>query len=415
MLTYHRMVCGLGLVAFALLPGKGFAQGNDCEFDADCDQGFSCEVTGSSGCAGMDCPPNEPDCKPVDCEPQTFLSCVPAECEANADCAAGWTCLAGESDPCATTPCEPGSDCEPAPDCMTSEQSRCVPLYTLPCERASDCGDGFDCVTTQREQCMCSGGGGSATPGTGAGGAAEAGLPAPKPPAARDGGGAPTTNPDCSCTTQETSYCKVQAIECASDGDCPATWTCSPQGDVDPSEPPAAVDGGSAEPEPKPESEQRPALAAAADGGTLSSGAPDAAVILANPVTDAGGVAAPGRICIPPYYSQGPRDDDSEDPTGEGDGSSSPEEGADAGLPPTHAVDAAAPGGPTSDADADGEPTGTSEDASATTTDETNDADGGDDGCACSTVGTRSNTTPSAAWLSVLMSFGLVWRRRSRA
>lgn len=405
MLTYHRMVRGLGWVALAVAPGHSLAQSSACELDTDCDRGFSCEVTGASGCTSVDCPSNEPDCKPVDCEPQTLLSCVPAECEADADCAAGWTCLARQSEPCATTPCEPGSDCEEPPDCMASMQSRCVARYTLACERDSDCGDGFDCVTTEREQCMCSGGGGSSTPGTGAGGAAAADLPEPKPLPARDAGGGPATNPDCSCTTQEVSYCKVQAVECSSDGDCPATWTCSSDAHGGPTDPLPAVDAGSAKPEP----DLRPALAATADAAVLTSGAPDAAVVTANP-TDAGGAAAPVRICIPPYYSEGPRDDGSQEPTGEGDGSGSPEEGADAGSPPTHAVDAAAPGGPTSD-DAGEEPTDTKQDAGATETDE-GDADDTDDGCACSAVGAHSKPTHGAAWLSVLLGFGLVWRRR---
>jgi hypothetical protein len=111
-----------------------------CAQDADCGEGFACEVQEactvsgcdcSAGCACPECVPGE-ECPPCDCEqdpvpcecpenPEPVCEvlgqyCVPAEiaCEADGDCPADFACVNWDAPVCACAACA----CDPeAPDC----------------------------------------------------------------------------------------------------------------------------------------------------------------------------------------------------------------------------------------------------------------------------------------------------------
>jgi MYXO-CTERM domain-containing protein len=398
MITFNNY--GRVLIAGAVLLSSrvAAAQTGECSADADCEGGFSCKVVGSSGCAGVDCDPEAPDCEPVECDPQELRACVPADCDSDVDCATGFVCHEFNDGACTSPACPPGEECEQAPDCEETTRSQCTPRYTLPCQSANDCGAGFDCVTTEREQCTCSGGGSVGVPPTGAGGSAP--VPDDEPKALNKDGGStpPVAEPDCSCTTEEVTYCKLQEIACNGDSDCPETWSC-------------ASNGGGEDPGEAPVGRDTVVRDAGAALPTETTRGADAAVTLVGTTTDAGAGPTSTSICMPPYYNGGPRDDDPNsggggEPTTPGEDDEDPSE--DGSSP-----DAAAPG-TVDDAD-------TAADAAAPDQGEEDSGvpsagDGErdlDDGCACNVVGASAAPSRSAWGALGLLGIGLLRRRRA--
>jgi len=196
----------LALTLFGLAPRPAHAQ-STCSADSDCVKGWTCQVSGGSGCASPGCAPGE-TCEPLpsDCAPAEYKSCRPAPCGADSDCASGMVCYTHTESDCPPSACASGQEC-PAPTCEPRTESACVPRYLLPCTTASDCGTGFECVSGD-ELCACDDG--SAPAADGAGG----GVP-PTP-----------TPPSCTCATQA-SRCVAPAVNCNADGDCLAGWTCA--------------------------------------------------------------------------------------------------------------------------------------------------------------------------------------------
>ncbi|MCL2448231.1 MAG: rhomboid family intramembrane serine protease [Polyangiaceae bacterium] len=261
----------------AIVPATARAAGTDggCTQDSDCAKGFSCQVSGVSGCPKVACPTPAadgaaPECDP--CTPVMSYSCQPASCTTDADCGSGMACITNTSGGCSSSgvACAPGDECLPPspPTCTTTTSSVCTFRYNLPCTQDADCGDNFTCTPYANETC-----------GTSAGttGVVGIGTATPAPPTAPiDAQAAPPPAADdasigCTTTTLSTSHCVPHTITCSADTDCPATWTC----------PPAPLPSG-------------PRCAAAPDGSTA--GCVD---VGATPV------ASPST-CEPPYYNGGP-------------------------------------------------------------------------------------------------------------
>lgn len=211
-----------------------------CSDNSGCPKGYSCEVTGVSGCtatapapstppeaggaggasagdpgaAGASAqdagaapaydagtgdakfaPPPPPD-KPVPgCDTQEYRSCVPGKCASDGDCADGMVCHERSIGTCtsaAIPPCAPGAMCPgpSAPVCTETVEHICVPRYLLPCEKAAECGAGFTCEP--QLTMVCSGGAavdaGVAVGGTG--GASASGTAGSGAGVSADGGAA---------------------------------------------------------------------------------------------------------------------------------------------------------------------------------------------------------------------------------
>ncbi len=270
------------LAAFMSFAAESRAD-TSCTADAECPKGFTCQVTGTSGCtasacaAGQDCPPPPP------CDPQVYKSCEPGPCTVDSDCATGMVCYASTETDCSnisTPACAPNEKCPPAPDptpCTTTTVNTCVPKYDLPCQTADDCGDGFTCVHGQ--SCECSGGSAAADAGVPtSGGGSRTPTPAPSGSGSANPAPAPIPVPDpapgCTCTTSATAYCQAKSIVCTTDAVCPSGWTCVAEPQATP---------GCAE----------PAHVIGFDGGTTV------------PVCDPPPTTPPVSYCVPPYYSSG--------------------------------------------------------------------------------------------------------------
>lgn len=291
MLSLRASTLSISMTALAVFMSFAAESRADtsCNADAECPKGFTCQVTGASGCtssacaAGEDCPPPPP------CDPQVYKSCEPGPCKVDSDCATGMVCYASTETDCsniATPACAPNEKCPPAPDptpCTTTTVNTCVPKYDLPCQTATDCGDGFTCEHEQ--SCACSGGSaaadaGVATSGGGSGSNPRTPVPAPSGSGSADPAPAPTQipvpdpSPDCTCTTSVTARCEAKSITCTADSTCPSGWTCVT---------PPQVTPGCAE----------PAHVIGFDGGTTV------------PVCDPPPTTPAVSYCMPPYYSIG--------------------------------------------------------------------------------------------------------------
>jgi hypothetical protein len=234
----------LGCVALGAWAEGASAQ--SCTDDTGCPKGFTCEVTGISGCAAPT-PAARPACDggactqplpavPVPaCDPQEYRSCVPGNCMADSDCAAGMVCHERSTGTCSvdvTPPCLSGMKCPGAAPAVCTEtiEHICLPRYVLPCEQASDCGDGFTCES--QSVCGCSGG---SSGSAGVPVPSNPSTPAPPPPAMDAGAAEPQVDPafaraplppDCTCEATKEKYCKVIEVVCRADSDCPRSFTC---------------------------------------------------------------------------------------------------------------------------------------------------------------------------------------------
>lgn len=228
----------VGLGGLALTPVAAAQAG--CEADT-CPAGFEC-LTGPTACVGICEVPSdgeEPVCYELECDPEEYTYCVRATCVTDSDCGDDMVCHTTEQTLCPST--DPpilcaGDDCENTDyggtaeedeaDCEQTQQSQCAYPHELPCDTDAQCGEGYACVAS--ETCWCSGGS-PQSPDIPAG--ADAPGTAPPPPV----GTVPSTPPpppdegdvpECGCEPTGSNHCQVQEIECESDADCPAEWSC---------------------------------------------------------------------------------------------------------------------------------------------------------------------------------------------
>jgi len=257
------------LLAFALcgLASRPAHAQSTCSADSDCVKGWTCQVSGSSGCTSPACAPGEKcDPLPSDCTSVEYKSCQPGACHVDSDCAVGMVCYTHTESDCAPNACASGQACPP-PSCETRTESACVPRYVLPCTTASDCGAGFSCESAG-EQCACSGSAGSAG---GSEAPSDGRTPLPDP--------VPTPAEECVCEPSKELRCHAVSVDCGSDGDCPRDWSCAAVG--------ATTDCAST---PTPE----PTPGGNAQGGSASGDG--------TPPPD----CRPSQVikqCVPPYYA----------------------------------------------------------------------------------------------------------------
>lgn len=191
------------LMAVLLLASNVSAQ--DCASDADCGEGFVCDIWASGG-APIDCTvdsENNESCFGED-PVEEYGECVrgPVECDSNEDCPSGLTCVfAGVPEPAPAPDCAEGDDCpennglwegeDPAPEVGYCEW---IPQA---CGSDADCGEGFECQVIGSSDCA-----------------------APACPPGED-------CPDIDCEpVAEESACVPREIECDTDAQCPSDWSC---------------------------------------------------------------------------------------------------------------------------------------------------------------------------------------------
>jgi hypothetical protein len=216
----------VGCWAMAPMDAQARQPQSQCEANADCPSGYTCEIIGASTCAvpepgegGM-----EPNCDdsfqysicvpppPAQCDP----SLLSADCDGNLVCVT-YTyeeCSGGGFVGCVCASNDPDCDCpEPPPgrpggdvSCQTTSQSYCVPPYLAPCEVSSDCGVGFTCEA--REVCTATCSGSDPSPG-------------------RPGmGDEPAPGCEVTCENSDAKYCKLVEQECSADSDCFSGFSC---------------------------------------------------------------------------------------------------------------------------------------------------------------------------------------------
>lgn len=317
--TFNRLSLSFGALAI-VLASASTVRAQTCKDTTECPQGFVCEryatpippaaVDGGAAPTASDTPASSGATVPADFAPPTSGgACRPAPCANDSQCGAGMVCLSSKTSEC-TAPaiaCAPGSKCDlPAPSCVDKIVSTCAYKWQLPCNTDLDCGANFVCnpVTTG----SCSGGSGTATPGTNAsdpGAGAPQDLRAPIPP------------DQCTTTTSFPGYCQPKAATCTADSECPAAWTCKVIATTTP-----VTDG--------------PAPAPAVDAGTTSSqgGGNGSSAGVAPPQSLPRPPEETAKVCVSPlgYGGTASRDDKPVDTGNPGTGNPEPQT---PNVPPT--------------------------------------------------------------------------------
>lgn len=245
--TLSTLCCAAALLIASSASAQQIDPNSECMVDADCANGWACDVVGASACPAP--APGEPDDGDISCGGE-FKACVPPpppSCEPSAQdpCAdPDHVCVSYTIEECsgggAPEPiCEPGDpNCSDAPDgssgggsgsvdaCTTSSESYCVPKYFAPCQTAADCGPGFTCEV--EEICGCSGGGSVGRPDGSDG----------TDPAPGDDEGS------CSCAPDPSGAksCQLQQIACDDATPCPSGLECTSYEDLFPGGVPAQPD-----------------------------------------------------------------------------------------------------------------------------------------------------------------------------
>lgn len=196
------------------------SESSECDADADCSNGFTCQVVGAYDCAVP--PPGE------DGEPSSGGSCAgggeikmcvpppPSACDpalASADCDAGLICVTYTFEECSGSGSDPSPICDAdseecddtpdvSPECQSKAESVCVPKFLAPCQADADCGGGFKCVADQ----VCTDDCAAPSPGDG------------------DGNERPSCQSSCEPSSQK--YCQLQQVSCTADADCAQGLSC---------------------------------------------------------------------------------------------------------------------------------------------------------------------------------------------
>ena len=241
--------------ACMLFTAPAFAQSDECTTDADCSNGYTCEEIGAETCPAIACAPGE-ECEQPDCDSQVIMGCVPPppeQCDpaqGSMACGGGLVCVTytfeacsgggssvggGSVEPGGDGGGEPpsmgsgedgmtgsdmgsddednggregGPDDEPNYECMTEQESYCVPPYLAPCQADADCGAGFTCEAdvicepcAVSATCMIDENGNE--------------VCEEEP-----------TDCESSCEPSGTSYCQIQEVMCDSDADCAQGFIC---------------------------------------------------------------------------------------------------------------------------------------------------------------------------------------------
>src|SRR4051812_26574769 len=126
MRAFSTLTSLLALSALVVVPRLAHAQ-SSCSADSECVKGWTCQVSGVTGCAAPACPPGEKcETQPSDCTTTEFKSCRPAPCQADSDCADGLICFTQTASNCPPAACAPGQTC-PEQVCESKTESACVP------------------------------------------------------------------------------------------------------------------------------------------------------------------------------------------------------------------------------------------------------------------------------------------------
>jgi MYXO-CTERM domain-containing protein len=147
-------VCGAFCGVFTL---SGYVGAQECVSDSDCaDPLMMCD----RGDAGDPAPCIDPESCP---EPQPGTCVIdPDRCLTNADCEDGFVCEVVEQPSSGCAPSADGSACEAEPS--VTEIRECVG-EPLTCQTDADCASGLACVEDQGQSCPVAGGGPSGTSG----------------------------------------------------------------------------------------------------------------------------------------------------------------------------------------------------------------------------------------------------------
>lgn len=218
---------GAALLALAL---GSQARAQQCTSDADCDDGYACDLgpVGMQDCSRPD--PSAPDagsCDPTplprsgECEPRKMT------CDTDADCVKGLTCVHHEdSSACASPPALPDGGAPETPDCGAPEPSPGECAYVLvECQKDSDCDDGLECAPVSKTtECEGSSSGSVCMPGQ------------------------PCTPPEQmeTCTETTHSYCFPPRVDCTRDDDCEDGARCVVLPDDAKKDPPPGWQGANA-------------------------------------------------------------------------------------------------------------------------------------------------------------------------
>jgi MYXO-CTERM domain-containing protein len=215
-LSMFKMIAQ-GAAALTMLLLASAVSAQECQADADCGDGYRCELYSGGGAISCEVTPEgEEICEEFIPEEPTSGYCVrePILCTSDADCGAGLKCHlpdVGVAPDEAAPPCAEGEECgseDPAPgddnnSGLVAPQGYCGWAF-VDCTADADCGEFGECVSVGGSDC---------------GGAA------PFPDCA-DGEDCPEPEPvDCG-EPVELFACVPAEIDCETDDQCPTDWAC---------------------------------------------------------------------------------------------------------------------------------------------------------------------------------------------
>jgi hypothetical protein len=211
-LSMFKMIAQ-GAAALTMLLLASAVSAQECQADADCNDGYRCELYGGDTAVCIGTPEGEEICEEGDpVEPVGYCVREPIPCTSDADCGAGLKCyLANEIDQDDAPPCVDGEDCEsadPAPPEenngeLVAPEGYCGWAFEE-CAANADCGEFGECVSVGGSDCV---------------------EPAPSPGCAEGEDCAEPEPVDCG-EPVETFACVPAEIDCETDDQCPADWAC---------------------------------------------------------------------------------------------------------------------------------------------------------------------------------------------
>jgi MYXO-CTERM domain-containing protein len=223
---------GFAFCFVLLLGGSAAHAQQQCNSDADCPDGFGCDLPPSAGA----CDPSSGTCSSAriapsqgECEPKALL------CKADSDCPKGLTCALRSAGECDVAPAASGSAGQSAgaapaeqPSCqeVLPSEGECVHELT-PCTESSECSGGEVC-TLLGTTSECSG---------------SAGSPACAPGAQCE---APATPSEEHCTETQRFYCFPPPKGCSASEPCASGTRCVQLPDDASDHPPPGWEGLSA-------------------------------------------------------------------------------------------------------------------------------------------------------------------------